>query len=98
MAKRLNFEASISEVLKKFVETNNLTKGLNKVQVKDAWFDIMGPGIKSYTQEVVLNNNTLIVTLSSSIVKQELSFGKEKIRTMLNEALGENIIKDIILR
>lgn len=98
MAKRLNFEASISDVLKEFVETNNLTKGLNKVQAKDAWFNIMGPGIKSYTQEVTLNNNTLIVTLSSSIVKQELSMGKEKIKTMLNEALGGSIIKDIILR
>jgi hypothetical protein len=55
------------------VQTNNLSKGLNKIQVKDAWFDIMGSGIKSYTQDVILNNKTLVVTLTSSIVKQELS-------------------------
>lgn len=98
MKKRLNFEATISDVLKEFVQANNLSKGLNKIQVKDAWFEIMGSGIKNYTQDVVLNNKTLIVTLTSSIVKQELSFGKNKIITMLNEALGEKLIDEIIFR
>ena len=98
MKKRLNFEATISDVLKEFVHTNNLSKGLNKIQVKDAWFDIMGSGIKSYTQDVILNNKTLVVTLTSSIVKQELSFGKQKIIDMLNEALGEKLIDEIIFR
>lgn len=98
MKKRLNFEANISDVLKEFLQTNNLSKGLNKVQVKDAWFDIMGSGIKSYTQDVVLNNKILIITMTSSIVKQELSFGKQKIIVMLNEALGEKLVEDIVFR
>ena len=37
MSKRTNDNLSISDVLKEFVDTNNLQKGLDKVNVKVAW-------------------------------------------------------------
>jgi hypothetical protein len=38
------------------------------------------------------------VQLSSSVLREELSYGKEKIINMLNEELGKTIIKKLILR
>lgn len=52
MAKRNNDHLSLSEVLKAFVETNKLDKGIDKIQVQNAWSDLMGPGVNNYTQEV----------------------------------------------
>ncbi|MFH4967129.1 DUF721 domain-containing protein [Gaetbulibacter sp. M240] len=98
MAKRNNEHLSISDVLKEFVETNNLEKGLDKIHVADAWSDLMGNGVNNYTTEIILKSDTLYVKLSSSVLREELSYGKQKIIDMLNESLGKPLIKKLILR
>ena len=98
MAKRNNENLSISDALKEFVETNRLEKGLNKVNVAEAWANLMGNGVNNYTTAVNLERETLYVQLSSSVLREELSYGKEKIINMLNEELGKTIIKKLILR
>ena len=98
MAKRNNENLSISDALKEFVETNKLEKGLNKVNVAKAWAKLMGNGVNNYTNAVNLERETLYVQLSSSVLREELSYGKEKIINMLNEELGKVIIKKLILR
>ncbi len=98
MAKRNNEHISIADALKEFVETNKLETGLDKVNVADAWANLMGNGVNNYTTSVKLERNTLYVQLSSSVLREELSYGKEKIITMLNEELGKDLIKKLILR
>ena len=98
MSKRHNENMSLSDALKDFVETNNLEKGLDKSEVHDAWIKLMGNGVNSYTTSVQLQRNTLYVQLSSSALREELSYGKEKIIAMLNEALGKEVIKKLVLR
>lgn len=98
MSKRLNDNLKLSDVLKEFVETNNLQEGLNKVDVKEAWESLMGNGVNNYTTNVTLKNKTLYITLSSSVLREELSYGTGKIINMLNEALGKNLIEKLVLR
>ena len=98
MAKRNNEHISIQDALKEFVETNKLEKGLDKINVADAWAKLMGNGVNNYTTAVNLERETLYVQLSSSVLREELSYGKEKIVNMLNEELGKTIIKKLILR
>jgi ribosome-associated translation inhibitor RaiA len=98
MAKRNNEHISISDALKEFVKTNKLETGLNKVNVADAWANLMGNGVNNYTTDVKLERDTLYIQLSSSVLREELSYGKEKIIKMLNEELGKKIIKKLVLR
>lgn len=98
MPKRHNDHISIADALKEFVETNKLETGLDKVNVAAAWADLMGNGVNNYTTSVTLERDTLYVQLTSSVLREELSYGKEKIITMLNEALGKPLIKKLILR
>lgn len=98
MAKRNNEHISISEALKEFVETNKLEHGLDKVNVQDAWAKLLGNGVNNYTTSISLQRSTLYVQLSSSVLREELSYGKEKIITLLNEALGKTVITKLVLR
>ena len=98
MSKRHNEHMSLSDALKDFVQLNNLQKGLDKIEVQELWVKLMGNGVNSYTTSVQLNNDTLYVQLSSSALREELSYGKEKIIAMLNEALGKEVIKKLVLR
>ena len=68
------------------------------MRVKELWFDLLGNGVANYTTNVILKNDTLHVTLSSSVLREELTYGKEKIIAMLNEGLGKELIKKLVLR
>lgn len=98
MAKRNNDNQSINDILKEFVDTNNLQNGLDKVNVRDAWAKMMGNGVNNYTTNIVLERDTLYVQLSSSVLREELSYGKDKIIKMLNESLGKEAISKLVLR
>jgi hypothetical protein len=96
--KRNNEHLKLSDVLKEFVSENRLQDGLDKVDVKEAWASLMGNGVNNYTTNVQLKRDILYVDLSSSVLREELSYGKEKIITMLNEHLEKELIKKIVLR
>lgn len=98
MAKRYNEGQSIEDVLKSFISHNKLQIGMDKVEVKEVWFSLMGNGVANYTEEVELKKDILYVKLSSSVLREELMFGREKIIKMLNEELGKDIIRTLILR
>lgn len=98
MAKRKAENTSISDVLKDFIQKNNLETGLDKVDVKTAWSKVLGPAISNYTTNILLERDTLFVQLSSSVLREELSYGKEKIIRLLNEELGKNLITKLVLR
>jgi|SRR5690606_13031741 len=97
-SKRNNDSFSITDVLKEFIQKNKLEKGLDAIDAKQAWVDLMGNGVNNYTKEVILKDGTLYVWLTSSVLREELLYGKQKIIKMLNDELDKNVIKDVILR
>ncbi len=98
MAKRQSNESSISDVLQQFIQQNRLEAGMDKIDVEQAWKNLLGNGVNSYTQEVILKGSTLYVKLTSAVLREELGYGKQKIITMLNEELRKEVVKDIVLR
>lgn len=98
MAKRQNSNLSLSEALNEFIKENKLQKGMDKVDAREAWANLMGNGVNNYTTGVELKNETLFVSLSSSVLREELSLGKTKIIAMINKELGRELVKKLVLR
>lgn len=98
MTKRDADPISLKDALSGFVEKNKLQKGLDKISAEDAWNNIMGPAISKYTEQVKLDGDRLIVRLTSSVLREELGYGKEKIIKNLNEEMGREVIKSLMLR
>ncbi|MBE9576274.1 DUF721 domain-containing protein [Flavobacterium proteolyticum] len=98
MAKRFNEESPIGDVLKQFISQNKLEAGMDVVNVRDAWKNLMGNGVNNYTTEIQLKGSTLYVALSSAVLREELSYGKEKIIKMINEELRKDLVTNLVLR
>ena len=96
--KRNHEPIKIQDLVNQFIEQNDLTSGLDAVNVQELWSELMGPGVMSYTQSVALRGSTLTVVLTSSVLRSELIMGKQKIIAMMNEGLGKNLIEHIYLR
>lgn len=98
MARRDNENTSMKDALSAFIQKNKLEKGMDKVEAREAWVRLMGNGVNNYTTEIELRFDTLYVSLSSSVLREELSLGKSKIIRMINEEIGKELVKKIILR
>lgn len=88
----------VGDIVKQFVKKNRLQNGLNQVNIEHIWESQLGPGIAKHTQGLKLSRHTLYVQLDSSVLREELSYGKGKIIQMLNENLGQEVIKKLVLR
>jgi predicted nucleic acid-binding Zn ribbon protein len=89
---------SLKEVLKEMVETYRLKNRLNQARIKELWEKQMGRPIARYTKDLKIRRNKLYVSIESASLRQELSFGKDKIKRILNEALGEDLIEEVVIR
>ncbi len=88
----------LSEALKDFKSQDKLSRGFERVNVESAWKEVMGPGIVKYTTGMKFSAGTLIVNLSSSVLRQELMYGRTKIMENLNSHMGQELITKIVLR
>ena len=98
MAKRLNNQSTVGAILKQIIQVNKLQPGMDEIDVRSAWANLMGNGVNSYTQNVVLKGTTLYVELTSSVLREELSLGKSKIIKMINEELRRDVVLNVVLR
>ena len=88
----------MEDILKEFIQVNKLDSGMDKIDVEQAWKNLMGNGVNNYTEEVLLKRETLYVKLSSAVLRNELSYGKDKIIKMINEEMGKEVVKSLVLR
>jgi predicted nucleic acid-binding Zn ribbon protein len=71
---------------------------LTEVRIQENWEKLMGKTIARYTQSIQLIDHNLIVTTTVAPLKQELTYSKDKIIKLVNEMLGENIVKEVMIR
>ena len=88
----------LGKVLSEIIESKALYRGITNEKINGLWDQLLGDKISQFTDKVELRNETLYVSLSSAPLREELSYGKEKIMRMLNEEMGKETIKKIVLR
>ncbi|MEM9823237.1 MAG: DUF721 domain-containing protein [Bacteroidota bacterium] len=90
-------DQKLNEVLREMTNSKKLKPKLHLTKIKTIWKETMGPSINKYTTQISLRRNKLYLTIESGPLKQELSYGKEKLKKMMNEALGEEYIEEVII-
>jgi predicted nucleic acid-binding Zn ribbon protein len=91
-------EYSMGEAMKKFLQQSRLKGNMLALQISDVWEEIMGKTIARYTDKIEIHGTTLYIQTSVAPLKQELLYKKEKIKERVNESLGENLIREVVIR
>jgi predicted nucleic acid-binding Zn ribbon protein len=91
-------EYSIGDALKKFLDQSRIKGSIQALQIEDAWEQIMGKTIARYTEKIQIHGHTLYINTNVAPLRQELLYQKEKILQRVNEALGERLIKDVVIK
>ena len=91
-------ELSMQEAMQQFLKHRRLKTGVQAVQIEEVWEEIMGKTIAKYTDKLQIIGSTLFVTSNVAPLKNELLYQKEKIIERVNEALGDKVIKDVVVK
>lgn len=91
-------EYSLGDALKQFLQQSRFKGQIQALQIEEAWEQIMGKTISKYTDKIQIHGTTLYITTSVAPLKQELLYQKSKIVQRVNEALGENVVKEVVIR
>jgi len=90
-------EFELTPLLEQFKRKYKLNTKLDAVELEELWHKELGKGVSNYTDKIEFKRNTLYVWLKSSVIREELSYGKTQIVKMLNKRLGKEAIKKIVL-
>ena len=88
-------EQEIKDVLKEMLGGSRLKKGIIESRLKSNWPKIMGPAVHKHTNYINFKNGELTVKLNSAPLRQELSYGKEKIIKNINDFMEDDVVKTI---
>jgi len=89
---------SLAEAMQAMLQEYRLGSQLNEMRVKTLWADLMGKTINTYTSQIAVRKGVLYISISSAALRHELSYGKDKIRDLLNAELGVEYIKEVVIR
>ena len=91
-------ELSLAEAMKEFLKKSRLKGGIQALQIQDAWEKIMGKTIAKYTDKIEIIGSTLFISSNIAQLKNELLYQKPKIIERVNEALGERVITEVVIK
>jgi F420-0:gamma-glutamyl ligase-like protein len=91
-------EYSISEAMREFLDKSRLKGSVLALQITEVWENIMGKTIARYTDQIEIHGHTLYIQTTVAPLKQELLYKKELIIERVNEALGEKLIREVVIR
>lgn len=91
-------DLSLQEAMQDMLQEFRLKPRYDETRVKMLWEKLMGKTIATYTSAVSVRKNVLYLTILSAPLKHELSYAKEKIKNLLNEEMGEEYIKEVVIR
>ena len=85
----------IGEVIKELLKNYDITSKFNEAHVITSWDKLMGPSVTKYTVKIEVEKRILFVKLSNAALKQELSYARQKIKKMMNDEVGEEVLLDV---
>ena len=88
----------MGQAMEQFLKKSKMRFNIQAYKIEEIWETLMGKTIAKYTDSIKLINHTLFISTNTAPLKKELVFQKETIIKRINEALGENIVKEVVIK
>lgn len=86
---------SIRQIIDAVLDRDDIRTAALEHRASWLWGEITGPGVNRYTTRRYVDKGVLHVYLSSSALKQELSFMRRTLVEHINRAVGADVLTDI---
>lgn len=86
---------SVKDIILQALREQGLETPLYQKRLVEAWPQVAGPLIASYTLNTYIYNQTLYVRLSNPALRADLSMRRQELTRQLNAFVGEQVIVDV---
>lgn len=91
-------EQTLKEVIEQLLKTYRIEGKVYEHRLIAKYPEVVGGMIARYTKSLRIRNRILFLEITSPVVRNELSFAREKLTKSLNEVAGKNIIDKIVIK
>lgn len=88
----------IGDIIRKLMSNPKLAGKLDKLDALQIWEELIGEQLCKYITDQKIYKGTLYVKLRSAVVRNELSYKKSEFIQKINNQLGKELIKEIVLK
>lgn len=88
---------TMDELVNLYLEKMGLSRQFKEREVGQVWPEVVGGMIASRTKSLRVSEGKIFVSFTSSVVKNEILMVKEGLIKALNDRVGSEIVKDIVV-
>ena len=90
--------STLKEAIDDLLNAYRLSDKLDEHRLLSSWEKVMGKMIAKHTKEIYMKDKVLTIKLDSAVLREELSYAKTKMIKLLNDSIGKEVVKDVVLR
>ena len=87
----------LTSVLQRFLRESGLESPLNQHRLVEIWPEVVGELVSKATDKIFISNQTLVVRITSPVLKNEIKMQSAALVRELNRRVGANVIVDLKL-
>jgi len=95
---RGNNSNNVGDIIRKLMRNPKLADKMDELDALDVWKELIGDNLQKFMIGAKMYKGNLHVKLSSSVLRNELSYKKSELKERINQKLGKEIVKEIILK
>ena len=95
---RGNNTNNVGDIIRKLMKNPKLAEKMDELDALDVWKDLIGDNLQKFVVGAKMHKGNLYVKLSSSVLRNELSYKKSELKEKINQQLGKEIVNEIILK
>ena len=89
---------TVGDIIDKLLREDNINHQFDEQKAVYLWPEFVGQGINRYTTSRWVKNGVLHLHISSAPLRNELMMNRTLLIRHLNEAIGSEVIHDIVIR
>jgi len=88
---------TVGEIFQEAIAKAGMSEAYDEQRASYLWPEIVGPTVNRMTTRRYVANGTLHVFITSASLKSELSFLTDALIKRINDAVGKQVIKSIVI-
>lgn len=86
----------IGQIIAEAMDADGLSGQMAEQRACFVWPEVVGPGVNRYTTRRYVERGTMHVYITSAVLKNELTYIRQRLIEQINLAVGSNVITSII--
>jgi len=88
----------IKEIIEEILKNSGIDQKLKERELIRQWDDVVGKTIARSTESIYIRDRKLVVTIRSSVIRNELVMIREGLKVELNRRSGQVLIDEIVIK